>query len=321
MSAHVPEVSVTVVAYNSESCIGRALSSVREDVRTGYAEVIVVDNASPDNSAEVAVSVCPEARVIQSDQNRYFAGGCNLSWPHVHGRLWLLLNPDVTVPDRGLRDLVEWMDAHPTVGAASPNVVGDDGGPMAPARRFPSIGLALLELTRLHRLMKPSSRADAFLGSYYPNGEHLDVDWVVGASLIARREAVEHAGLLSEQVAMYGEDSEWCGRIRASGWKVALAGLTPWVHTGEASTSRTWNDNERALRICRGIYDSRRLQKGLPYVAVLWLINLCAFSIEAAHPTRSFESRQASRALVRAHLSLARSLIPSPHTVRQSRPS
>src|SRR5437868_59908 len=107
MAVGVPEVSITLVAYNSESCIGEALLSVRDEVQAGYAEAIVVDNASRDSSAEVAVRACPEAYIIRSTENRYFAGGCNLAWPHVRGRYWLLLNPDVTVPGGGLRELVE----------------------------------------------------------------------------------------------------------------------------------------------------------------------------------------------------------------------
>src|SRR5438034_1923912 len=106
----MPTVTLTVVAYNSESCIAGALASVCDDVRTGYAEAIVVDNASPDKSIDVAVGACPEASVLRSSENRLYAGGCNLAWPHVRGRYWLLLNPDVTVPPGGLRELVEWMD-------------------------------------------------------------------------------------------------------------------------------------------------------------------------------------------------------------------
>jgi len=302
----VPPVSITVVAHNSADCIGQALASIREEVRAGFAEVIVVDNASTDESITIARGVCPEAMIVRAAENRYFAAGCNLAWPHVAGRYWLLLNPDVTVPPGGLRALVEWMDCHPAAGAASPNLSDPSGSPLAPARRFPSIGLALLELTRVHRLIGRARRSELFLGSYYPRGEHLDVDYVVGAALIVRREAVASAGLLSEEVAMYGEDSEWCGRIRAAGWRIALAGTEPWTHVFEASTSRSWSKHERAVRTWTGIYESRRLQTNRVYVAVLWLINLVAFSIESHHPGRRGGSRHASRVLVRAHLSLAR---------------
>ncbi len=305
----MPAVSITVVAYNSASCIGQALRSIRDEVRAGYAEAILVDNASPDNSVEVARAACPEAVIVRADENRYFAAGCNLSWPRVRGRYWLLLNPDVTVPAGGLRELVDWMDIHPAVGAASPNLSDPHGFPQAPARRFPSIRLALLELSRVHRLVSRERRADLFLGSYYPRGEHLDVDYVVGAAMIIRREAVIDAGLLSEHVPMYGEDSEWSGRIRSAGWHVALAGTRPWTHIFEASTSRTWDQRERAIRTWTGIYASRRLQTSRSYVIVLWLINLLAFGGEAIHPGRPSASKHASRLLLRAHLSLARSTV------------
>ncbi len=87
------------------------------------AELLVVDNASPDDSVQIAKRACPEATVIQATENRFFAGGCNLAWPYVRGDYWLLLNPDVTVPAGGLRNLVAWMDEHPETGAATPNLV------------------------------------------------------------------------------------------------------------------------------------------------------------------------------------------------------
>jgi GT2 family glycosyltransferase len=306
ISPSSPSVSITVVVYNSERCVGESVASVRDDVCSGFAELLVVDNASPDASVDVARRACPEAEFLHSRVNRYYAGGCNLAWPHVRGRYWLLLNPDVVVPPGGLRQLVAWMDRCPELGAASPDLTDRLGRRQCPARRFPSLSRTLVELFRLHRLMTPAQRGDFFLGSYWHGGEHLDADWVIGAALLARREAVEAAGLLSEAVPMYAEDSEWCWRIRRAGFRIGLAGQAPWRHNAEQSTSLTWDRPERTLRILRGVYASSATRRGRLYTAVLWFANALAFAIERAHPGRSEIQRATARSISAAHGQLVR---------------
>jgi GT2 family glycosyltransferase len=291
-----PALTVTVVAYNSADVIGRAVGSVCADVQEGFAQLVVVDNASPDDSAEVALRSCADAVLIRSETNRYFAGGCNLSWPHVRGRYWLLLNPDVVVPEGGLRELVAWMDAHPRVGAASPGLAGHDGAWGEPGRRYPSVGRSLLELTRLHHVM--GRRGDG--GS--TDATH--VEWVIGAALVARRSAVERAGLLAEDLAMYAEDSEWCWRIRGAGYEIAVAAGRPWYHEFATSTAKTWDVPERRLRIWAGIYDSCARRRTRAYAILLWVINVISFGVESLLPYRSAAHRATSRAYVRTHVSL-----------------
>jgi GT2 family glycosyltransferase len=304
-----PRVSVTVVAYNSASCIEECVVSVCGDVHRGFAEIFVVDNASPDDSVKIAKRACPQTTIIHATENRYFAAGCNLSWPQVRGDYWLLLNPDVTVPPGGLRKLVTWMDNHPEIGAATPNLVDATGRLGAPARSFPSLWLAFLRITRLHRLIGRRRRANLFLGSYFPGGEHLDVGWVTGAALIVRREVVQRVGLLSEAVPMYGEDSEWCWRIRQGGYRIAMVDQV-WTHSGEGSTRLTWSADERRERIWRGIYASCRYRRGTPYTIVLWLVNLLGFAIEVILLNRSRQQRETSRAILVTHLRLALRLLP-----------
>lgn len=301
-----------MVLYNSEHCVGESLTSVRDEVRSGFAELVVVDNASPDDGAVIARRVCPEGEIIHSPTNRYYAGGCNLAWPHVRGRYWLLLNPDVVVPPGGLQRLIAWMDSNPEIGAASPDLADRLGRPQCPGRRFPSLSRTVVEMLRLHRLMSPQQRGDFFLGSYWPGGEHLDVDWVVGAALIVRREAVEAAGLLSEVVPMYAEDSEWCWRIRRAGFHIGLAGPAPWVHDGAQSTGVTWGADEIALRIWVGIYASCVTRRGPAYTTLLWLANAAAFAGESLHPGRSTVQRELARAMLRAHRQMIRRHVTVP---------
>lgn len=299
-----PAVSITVVAFNSAQCLPECLRSIRGDVECGLAEVVVVDNASPDNSAQIVERDFPEASLIRSETNRKYAGGCNLAWPRARGRYWLLLNPDCVVPEGGLGDLVDWMDRHPELGAASPELIDSEGRLQSAGRRFQSISRSLLEMSRLHLLLPARLRANLFLGAYWTGGEHLDVDWVPGTALIARREAVEDAGLLSENVLFYGEDSEWCWRIRRAGWRIGVCSRVTFLHDEGQSTARTWNEEERSRRMLQGVYDASRLMRGRVYARTLMAVNALAFAIEAFRPHRPANQRAHSRKLLQAHLAL-----------------
>jgi GT2 family glycosyltransferase len=198
------------------------------------------------------------------------------------------------------------MDRHPGIGAASPDLADRFGRRNCPGRRFPSLSRTLVEMLRLHRLMTPEQRGNFFLGGYWQGGEHHDVDWVIGAALLARREAVEAAGLLSEAVPMYGEDSEWCWRIRRAGFRIGLAGQIQWRHDGEQSTAVTWELSERTYRIWRGIYASCIARRGRIYTTLLWLANALAFATEGVHPRRSRPQRVLARAMFDAHAQMIR---------------
>ncbi len=302
-----PVVSITVVVYNSDHWLRRCLSSVGHLARDGFAQLIVVDNASPDQSSRMVTDEFPEATLLQSETNRGFAGGCNLAWPLVQGRYWLLLNPDVSVPAGGLEGLVEWMDAHPQLGAASPELVDEAGNPASARRRFQSLSRTLLEMSRLHLLLPRRRRAELFLGSYWKGDrDHLDVDFVPGAAMIVRREAVEAAGLLSESVPMYGEDTEWCWRIRRAGWRIGVCGALRFRHDEGESAIRTWGETERRGRMWYGSYASCAKMRGRAYCRLLMVANALAFAIEAHHPRRTQEERTQSRGHLRVHIALLR---------------
>ena len=306
-STEVPSVSITVVAYNSDHCLRHCLSSVRGSVREGFAELIVVDNASPDQSARIVADEFPEAILVRSESNRGFAGGCNLAWPYVSGPYWLLLNPDVIVPSGGLEGLVQWMEEHPEIGAASPGLVDGTGHAASVARRFPSLTGSLLEMSRLHRLIPRERREEMLLGAYWPSAkDHLNVDWVPGTAMIVRRRAVESTGLLSEREFMYGEDTEWCWRIRRAGWRIGVCGALRFQHDEGQSAIRTWGETERNGRMWRGIYASCATMRGTTYCRLLMVANALAFAIEAFHPSRWPEERAQSRKHLRVHMAFLR---------------
>lgn len=312
-------VMVTVVAYNSDHCLCQCLSSVRESVRAGFGELVVVDNASPDQSARIVAEKFPEASLVRSEVNRGFAGGCNLAWPFVRSRYWLLLNPDVIVPANGLEELVTWMDQHPELGVGSPWLSNAEGRAGFVGRRTPSLSLALFEALRLHLLVPHRRRAALLLGPYWMTRRaHVSVDWVPATAMIVRREAVEAAGLLAENLPMYGEDVEWCWRIRKAGWRVGVCSDLTFRHDGGQSAIRTWGEIERAWRMWQGLYAACSRIHGITRARLLMAANALAFVIEAHHPRRPAAERAESKRHLEMHIALLRGRMPKGMTSQHS---
>lgn len=311
-----PTVSITIVVHNSARCLEACLDSLRDDLASGFAELLVVDNASPDDSMAIVAREWPRARCIDAGGNRGFAAGCNLAWPSVRGRYWLLLNPDVVVPAGGLRQLVEWMDRDRGLGAASPELVDGEGRRRSAGQRFPSLGLSLLEIFRFHRLLPASLRGRLMRGAYWRGGDQRDVDWIPGTALLARREAVAAAGVLSEEFFMYGEDIEWCWRIHQAGWKIGVCGAVAFPHFEASSSERTWGSEATLGRIAGGIYRACRSIRGPRYARAYAAVQAAALAVESRLPHRSAEQRARARVFARAFReAVSQGGGPSPQTL------
>jgi len=300
MHAAEPVVSITIVAYNSGEQLPDCLSAIRPALRASFAELIVVDNASPDDSATIVARQCPEALLLRSTSNRGFAGGCNLAWSKVRGRYWLLLNPDVVPPPDGIGQLVEWLDRRPEFGAASPQLIGTSGELHATHRRFPSVWRTAVELV---------SRAPGLRGGppHDARAAHeCEADWIPGAAMLIRREAVERAGLMSEAFFMYGEDVEWCWRIRRAGFRIGVAEAIRFRHAAGGSAIRTWGERQWYERMWAGWYHACRLTRGRLHGRALLVVSTLALAADAFLAPRGSVRQRAARRDLAIHLRLLR---------------
>jgi GT2 family glycosyltransferase len=218
--------SVVVVDYYSGPALRTCATGVlnRSDVAT---ELIVVDNSGQRRSAEALGDLAPRVRLVQSPRNVGFAAGANRGLALATGSWIALVNPDAEVPRDAFGSLVGYLQAHPTYAAVGPLLRDTEG--LAQSYSFggeptPTY-LASRALTRLvgrhpHDWAARSPR---------------DVDWVSGACLVARREALERVGQLDERFFLYFEDVDWCRRCRETGWRIGLAAPV-WVrHASTAS--------------------------------------------------------------------------------------
>jgi N-acetylglucosaminyl-diphospho-decaprenol L-rhamnosyltransferase len=253
------DLSVIILNYNTRDRLLECLWSLRAAGVPGISqgmsiEATVVDNASGDGSADAVESAFPDVHVIRSARNGGYAYGNNLALRQASGRFVLLLNPDTEVPPGALETLVQFMDAHPRVGVCGPRLERRDGSlDLACRRSFPTLSVSLYRLLGLSRLFPRSRRFGRYNLTYLDPSLEAEVDSVVGACMMVRREAIEQVGLLDEAFFLYGEDLDWAYRIKQHGWTVMyVPRATILHHKGESS-------RQQSTLMTLAFYDAMRI--------------------------------------------------------------
>ena len=212
--------SIIIVNWNVRELLQRALASVYAswDGKPGL-EIIVVDNASHDDSVAMVYTDFPEAVVIANTENRGFPGGNNQGLAAATGEFLLLLNPDTEIIADALPRMAAYLQAHPDVGMVGPQLLNPDGSVQSSRRRFPTLPVLFLESTWLDKLA-PRKLLHYYYAQEQPDEVMQDVDWITGAAMLTRREVFAQVGGMDEGFFMYSEELDWCRRIRKAGWRV-----------------------------------------------------------------------------------------------------
>ncbi|RME44097.1 MAG: glycosyltransferase family 2 protein [Chloroflexi bacterium] len=265
------DLAIIIANYNTRDKLRDCLASVAGSEGDLVFETWVVDNASSDDSVAMVRQEFPEVLVIASPVNGGFAYANNLGlraagfrpvgdeaprsaqvMPSlspagaVHRnppRYALLLNPDTVLPPTALSEMVAYLDGRPEIGAAGPKLVRADGSlDLACRRSFPTPEVSFYRMIGLSRLFPKSRRFGRYNLTYLDPDQETEVDSVVGAFMMVRREAIQAAGLLDERFFMYGEDLDWALRIKQAGWKVYYNPKVTVLHYKRAASA----GNQRA---------------------------------------------------------------------------
>ena len=229
------DLAIVIVNYNVCDLLRDCLKSVCASADVRF-EVCVVDNASPDNSADMVAREFPQVHLIRNPENCGYAAANNLGlkWfgfdnqrSAVSGqrsaipRYALLLNPDTVVPPDAFANMLALMDEHLEFGVAGPKLIRLDGSlDLACRRGFPSVEVSFWRLTQLSKLFPRSRRFGRYNMTYLDPDQPAEIDSVVGAFMLVRGAAIAQVGLLDETFWMYGEDLDWAYRMKQTGWRV-----------------------------------------------------------------------------------------------------
>ncbi len=188
---------------------------------SGDIDVVVVDNASSDASAEMVKTEFPDVRLIEAGANLGFSGGNNLSYADLDAPYSLLLNSDATLRPGSLSTLLRFADANPQAGIIGPKVLNPDGSLQYSCRRWPTFAAGVFRNVYLGKLFPGNRPASDYLMQDFDHAHTRDVDWVSGCALLIRRDCLEKIGPLDDKTFfMYCEDMDWCLRAHQADFRV-----------------------------------------------------------------------------------------------------
>ncbi len=241
------DVSIIILSYNTAELLKNCVDSVLQHTKEVNLEIIVVDNNSSDESPQVAQSYGDKVKFIQSHENGGFSKGNNIGIRVARGRFVLLLNPDTLFIENTLYRMVIWMDAHHDVAVSSCQLL-DANQKISPTGGYEP---TMLRVIMWAFFLDDIPGISHIVNSYHPRGgassryaKEFFPDWVTGAFFMMSHKALEHIGLLDENIFLYGEELEWCIRAKQFGWKVGYTPITKIVHLERKSSK---SNPERAI--------------------------------------------------------------------------
>jgi len=338
----MPRLTVVVVSYNVvallRNCLHSVIASAAHSAQWLSVDVVVVDNASQDDSAAMVAAEFPDVRLITSETNLGFTGGNNLAL-HSLGfasagdeltdppipspqslipDFILLLNPDTRVEADALGQMAAFLCDNPTAGAVGAHLSYGDGSFQHGAFQFPGLVQVALDLLPLADLPGVCRFVPRLLGSplngryartLWEGKRHFPVDFVLGAALMMRGKAIGQVGVLDDGYFMYCEEMDWCLRLQDAGWSVYALPTARIIHL-EAQSSRQarWGVFERLWRSRFRFYQKQRVHYSSSFLPRLRLLVRIGVWMRSGLARRRFAQGRLSGQLLERELAAYRAI-------------
>jgi GT2 family glycosyltransferase len=255
------DLSIIIINYCTYGFTKQAIESIiRNDYSFCY-EIVVVDNASPDGSLKKLQSYFVNEtskgliKFIRNKKNMGFAHANNIALKTVTSKYVLLLNSDTIIVENCLEKCLKQIEMDSSIGVLGCRVMFPDGHLDKACRRsFPTFSVSFYRMTGLSRIFPKSKRFGQYNLTYLDDAETYEVDCLTGAFMLVRTSAIDEVGLLDETFFMYGEDIDWCYRIKSAGWKVLYYGDAKVVHYKGASSSSGKNKRKTIYEFYRSMH-------------------------------------------------------------------
>src|SRR3989344_2170440 len=232
------DLSVVIVNWNTKKLLENCLISIFKFTKNLSFEVIVVDNNSHDASSQMVAKKFPQVKLIKNQENLGYAKANNQGIRLAKGKYILLLNSDTYLVENSFKKLANLAGSLKNLGALGPLLLNPDKSIQQSVGFFPHLPQIIWWMSFIDDLpggtfLKPY-HVDH--DSFYKN-QH-EVDWITGAAFLIPKKVVGKIGMLDEKIFMYGEDFEWCFRIKKAGFKVYFSPSAKIVHIGGGSVNK-----------------------------------------------------------------------------------
>lgn len=255
-------ISIILVNWNTRDLTLQCIRSIINNNPDSNYEIIVSDNASSDGSAEAILSQYPDVKVLRNSENYGFAKGNNIAISHANGDYICLVNTDVEVCSNCLGTLLNYISSDPEIGLIGPKVLNGDGSLQITARKDISILNTIARILWIDTL---------FPGITFHTHKKIEcVDVIAGCFWMIRKSALNQTGLLDENFFFYGEDRDYCKRMRQNGWKVVYHPGAQIYHYGGSSSAK--KDPYKYYLLLENAYFQYWKKYNHPHTFVLYLI-------------------------------------------------
>ena len=244
------DLSIIIVNWNGGSLLARCIETIVNSSPKITYEIVVVDNASEDDSLaqlranEVAASLIAkqQLRIFNNSENRGFGAANNQAFALTDSPFVFLLNLDTEVPEGTIDTLVQRLKDDPAVGACGPKLLNTDGSlQVSVFFNPPRVWHTFMSQLWLYNLLPERMRGELLLGWHWKHDRERSVPMLGGAAILARREMIEQVGGFDERFHMYAEDNEWCWRITNSDWRLMFVPEAIVLHHGAHSSKKRWS--------------------------------------------------------------------------------
>lgn len=279
-----PAIAAVLVNYNAGPELREALQSIADELGSRPWEAVVVDNASVDGSEAIATGFAPQVRLIRNRENIGFGRGVNQGLAATTAPLVLIMNPDCRLAAGALTTLEAELLSHATCALVGPRILDPDGTEQGSARGDPDMLTGLFGRTSLLRAVLPwlpVSRRNVVGAIPGASETSLVVEWVSGACMLARREALAAVRGFDERYFLYWEDADLCRRLRAKGYHVRYVPAATAVHrvghssrTARAFSIRAFHESAYlyyATHVAPGTFNPKRLLARLLLTVRCWV--------------------------------------------------
>lgn len=262
--------TIIIINWNTAQMTCDCLASVYENGVEKDWQVVVVDNASSDHSVKLIKEKFPEVVLIENKENLGFAAANNQVLNSVKSQYYLLLNSDTLVMGDVINQSLKFLQQDSKIGAMGCRVLNTDKSTQLTCSMFPSLLNLVLQLLTLDKFTSP------FFGryqyKYWDRKSEKDVEVISGCYLMLKQEVINNVGVLDEQFFFFGEETDWCRRIRSEGWRLVFSPVGEIIHHGGGSVKKL--NHKRDLLLSNAIIKLHKKHFGFLSAALVFFILL-----------------------------------------------